>query len=612
MSMSNPIDPPEEPSESPHRSIEPPADFPVQWDDPAEDKSYWTRMDSNFPDPITPLDFTFLVKATEIGGKQSFAFYELPDFWKYKHINSYVYFSTQYPPDSPEVRAQREESVHHVEEAMKDLDARWLTSWLPEVKEHLEYWDGYDLQGASIDDLHSHLQETECRLHRVWELHFLLLTPVILSLQLFEEIHKDLWPEASLLKAHQLLLGFKNKTVEGNQHIWMLGQEARSNRAISQALMRDDPEEVFKQLDAFPEGQTFRSKLQDYLKKYGQRSDSQTLSRPSWLENPRPVIQSLRASLSSKETKAATIETLAAQRGKRLAEVRANLLVHPPLVAQKFEEILRSAQTSQVLSEDHNYWIDIQTTFRVRHVCLEIGRRFVGKGHLDQVEDIFYLTLAELKEASGTSTGSTLQEVIKTRRAIEHEYKGRRPPPFLGTLLSEKEMKAYDNALTEAFAKMGGHSEPLPEDTEKEVVGSNVLKGHGVSSGTAIGPVKVLHTLEEADQLKPGDVLVTDMITSYWVPLFPRLAALVTGRGGMLSHGAVVAREHGIPTVSGVEKAMERLCDGQLIEVNGDKGMIRVLHEKSPVKRPYDCKQENTVIPASRTSWASYFRRDIS
>lgn len=558
------------------QTSEPPTYFPVQWDTPEDEQVCWIQANANFPDPITPLDFTILARAVEKGVNQGSDFYKSPDKQLFKHINSFVYCKIISPPDSPDVRTQREQSVHRIEASTKNLNSLWSTSWLPEIQEHIAYWDGYDLKAASLEALTEHLWETERCLHRVWKIHFILLHPVILALHLFEEMHEDLWPEASPLKAHELLLGLVNKTVESNRCLSTLGEQARSDNSINQALMEDDPKEVFKQLNASTEGRKFRSELEDYLNKFGQRSNSQTLSIPSWLEDPRPVIQSLRASLIPKEIKSDPIEALTAKREQRLTEVREDLSGHPPLVVQKFEELLKNAQTAQVLTEDHNYWIEIQVTYRVRQVCLEFGHRFVEKGLLNKVEDIFYLTLDELKDPSH---GSTFKEVVKTRMASMQEFKGQTPPLLLGT---PDTMRAQDDALSKAYAKMVNPSGNTPVDTDEFFEDSDILKGYGVSSGIAVGPVKVFTNQEEAgNKLKAGDVLVTEMITSFWVPLFPRIAGLITIKGGILSHGSVVAREHGVPAVCGVEKATERLLDGQLIEVNGDTGTIRLLHEKT-------------------------------
>nr|AAY00046.1 PPDK gamma subunit [uncultured bacterial symbiont of Discodermia dissoluta] len=133
-------------------------------------------------------------------------------------------------------------------------------------------------------------------------------------------------------------------------------------------------------------------------------------------------------------------------------------------------------------------------------------------------------------------------------------------------------MAAQDNALARAYGKMAGGAVPSAGDTDERV-----LRGFGVSSGKAKGPVKVVTNVEEAaEQLYPGDVLVTEMITSFWIPLFPRIAGMITMRGGMLSHGAVVAREHGLPAISGVEGVTSVLQDGQWVELDADAGEIRI------------------------------------
>jgi phosphohistidine swiveling domain-containing protein len=557
--------------------VESQAGFSVEWERAEESKLSWFQAVSNFPDPITPLDFGFLVKAVEVGSNLAAKHFKATDRGQFKLINSYAYFTVLAPPDSSEVREKRQGAVDRVEAAMSETGAQWSTNWLPELQKDILFWDRFDLPEASAESLSDHLLETERRLHRAWEIHFLLINPVILALHLFEEMHEDLWPEEPLLKAHELLLGFENKTVAGNRWLKELGEIARSDTRIGEALMSKKLEDVFLLLDGFPEGQKFRSALDEFLNEYGQRSDSQMLSVASWLESPYPVVQALRAGLTSGESKCEPVEVLVERRERRLEEIREELEEHPPLVSKKFRELLECAQVAQSLSEDHNYWIDIQVTFRVRQVCLELGRRQVAQGFLERAEDVFYLTLTELKEASCPESGVGFIEKVKSRRKTEDEFRQQTPPPILGTPPTPEEFLARDNALNRAYAKMAGPSGG-PIEASKD---SDILNGFGVSSGTAVGRVKVLNNQEDAvEQLKMGDILVTGLITSFWVPLFSRISGLVTAQGGMLSHGAVVAREHGLPAVSGVVDAMEQLRDGQLVEINGDQGTVRLLPDK--------------------------------
>jgi pyruvate,water dikinase len=105
------------------------------------------------------------------------------------------------------------------------------------------------------------------------------------------------------------------------------------------------------------------------------------------------------------------------------------------------------------------------------------------------------------------------------------------------------------------------------------------LCGRAASSGVARGVARVVRSLGEAGRLGPGEVLVTETLSSSWTPLFATAAAVVTDVGGILSHAAVVAREYGIPAVLGAEGATVRVRDGQVVEVDGDRGLVRLLAE---------------------------------
>lgn len=554
-------------------AIPTPPTFPVAWESEAEARKFWIQGAANFPTPIRPLDFTFAVKAVESGANLAGAHFGSPDRGLFKLINTYAYFTVESPPDTPEVRAKRQAAVDQVEDEMVATGQRWAEEWLPELQAQLAYWDAFDLDGASADALSAHLEGTEQRLLRAWEIHFLLINPVLLALHLFDEMHHDLFPEVPALAAQDLLLGFDNKTVEGNRHLAALIEQARNQEAVQQALALENDDAVLATLKTTPAGQAFHQDLQAYLALYGQRNDSQTLHLPTWQEKPGLVFQHIRAGLAVGESTVTSLTALAARRDERLAQVRQKLAGHPAFVVAKFEELLGCAQIAQQLSEDHNYWIEFQTTYRIRRICLAIARRLAAAGEIDGEQDVFYLTLDELRQAASGAVPDGLRERISARQAEARQFESQVPPPVLGTLPSPEEMAAHDNALARAYGKMAGGMVPSAGDADKRV-----LRGFGVSSGKAKGPVKVVTSLEDAaKRLAPGDVLVTEMITSFWIPLYPRIAGLITMRGGMLSHGAVVAREHGLPAISGVEGATTILHDGQWVELDADAGEIRVL-----------------------------------
>lgn len=109
---------------------------------------------------------------------------------------------------------------------------------------------------------------------------------------------------------------------------------------------------------------------------------------------------------------------------------------------------------------------------------------------------------------------------------------------------------------------------PLPEAEPGQ------LRGQAGSPGKARGPARIIRSLAEAHRLQPGDILVTTTTAPPWTPLFLTAAAVVTDAGGLLSHGAVVSREYRIPAVVGTRDATTRIPDGQMLEVDGDQGLV--------------------------------------
>ncbi|MEC1263118.1 PEP-utilizing enzyme, partial [Bacillus swezeyi] len=166
-------------------------------------------------------------------------------------------------------------------------------------------------------------------------------------------------------------------------------------------------------------------------------------------------------------------------------------------------------------------------------------------------EDVYYLSFKEFKDA--VSTNRLDYEVIKERKA-EYEHYEKLTPPRLMT--SEGEV------ITGEYGR-----ENLPE---------GALAGIPVSSGVIEGRARVILKLEEAD-IEEGDILVTPFTDPSWTPLFVSIKGLVTEVGGLMTHGAVIAREYGLPAVVGVENATKDIKDGQKIRINGSEGYIEIL-----------------------------------
>ncbi len=195
--------------------------------------------------------------------------------------------------------------------------------------------------------------------------------------------------------------------------------------------------------------------------------------------------------------------------------------------------------------------------YQVRRVFLAFGKRMTDAGAIEHVDDVFCLTPGEL-----TDTGHRLPDIdqralVAARRAEMQQFRAVDPPPALGT-------RPLGGRI--ASPASGGH-----------VLASDLIRGSAGSAGVARGPARIARSLEEAGRLKRGEVLVTQTLSSSWTPLFATAAAIVTDTGGILSHAAVVAREYRIPAVLGTAVATTMLREGQLLEVDGEQGIVRIL-----------------------------------
>jgi pyruvate,water dikinase len=229
--------------------------------------------------------------------------------------------------------------------------------------------------------------------------------------------------------------------------------------------------------------------------------------------------------------------------------------------------LLRAAQEATVLSEDHAFWIDLCGLYQARRIIVEIGRRLADAGAITVADDVFYLTLDEVREALDGRPPRNALALLAARKAEMEYFRTITPPYTLGSAPPESQA---DDALSRAMAKFMGVAAPATTEP-------GVVLGSAGSPGIVRGTAKVVLSLADAGKLQPGDILVAEYTAPQWTPLFGIAAALVTDFGGVLSHCAIVAREFGIPAVVGTGSATTTLVDGQLIEVDGDQGIVRIV-----------------------------------
>ena len=189
--------------------------------------------------------------------------------------------------------------------------------------------------------------------------------------------------------------------------------------------------------------------------------------------------------------------------------------------------------------------------FVYKQALMEEAERLVQARVLREKEDVFYLTFAELHDVVRTSWVD--DELIGRRKDAFRSYQALTPPRVL---TSDGEVVAGAYRRLDAPA--------------------GTLVGLPVSAGTIEGRARVVLDMAEAD-LDAGDILVTTYTDPSWTPAFVAIAGLVTEVGGLMTHGAVIAREYGLPAVVGVERATRLIRDGQRIRINGTDGYVEIL-----------------------------------
>ncbi|RPJ49641.1 MAG: hypothetical protein EHM21_06620 [Chloroflexi bacterium] len=516
---------------TPGQPIPMPPNFQVKWADPRDSKLTWMSS-PQFKTPISPLIYA-VISAFLVGGNAGFEGAGLPFQIRVERINTYPYMGMvpkAAPPDvvmkgmgllnraAPGVfkmmmgkvgagmSKQQEAALNPI---IERFDAYWNEELLPEMKQHIAYFESCDLRGMSLDQLRAHLSETLKRVERMAALHGVIM-PMLYAMSQFEELYCELFEGATTLDALRLTQGFDNKTMEGDRALWHLSRAARSIPEVCEILSKHAAGEVIPALEKSAASQQFLADLHKWLAYYGQRLNSVfALDQPSWIEDPTPAIQNLQAYVSMPDLRPEMEPaSLVAEREKAVAEARAKLAGYPQPIVARFETLLKAAQVAAVVHEDHNFWIDQRLFYHVRRVIMEFGGRLAQAGALDAANDVFYLTLDELQNGQDTS----MKRLIQERKTEMEHFSQVTPPPMLGTAPAFE--MTDGGSMVRAMFK--GEMSPAPTGHSE----MNKVKGLPGSAGVTRGTARVIHSLAEAGKLQPGDVLVTIATEPPWTPLF--------------------------------------------------------------------------------------------
>jgi pyruvate,water dikinase len=302
-------------------------------------------------------------------------------------------------------------------------------------------------------------------------------------------------------------------------------------------------------------GREARDAIQAWLDRYGMRCPGEIdITRPRWIERPTTLVPLILGNVRNFEPGEAARRF---EQGRREAETQEREVLERlrvlPDGEQKAEETKRMIDRVRTFAGYREYpkYAIVSRYFAYKQALMEEARRLVQAGVLRDKEDIFWLTLQELHDV--VRTGQVDDGLIRQRKDAFRSYQALTPPRVL---TSEGEM------ITGAYRR-----DDLP---------AGALVGLAVSAGTVEGRARVILDMAQAN-LEPGDILVTAFTDPSWTPLFVAIKGLVTEIGGLMTHGAVIAREYGLPAVVGVQHATRLIQDGQQIRVRGTDGYVEIL-----------------------------------
>lgn len=329
---------------------------------------------------------------------------------------------------------------------------------------------------------------------------------------------------------------------------------ARNHPAVIEYLEHAVDDTFFERLKAVPGSEDVLPFFLSFFKRYGMRGTGEIdLTRPRWREVPTQLVPAILGHIKGVKPGQHRLDFLA---GKKEAELASGRLLgrlrEKPLGLLKARIMRRLIKVHRSLIgiREHPKYFIVQNFDLIKQAILQEGARLAVDGVLEDPEDVFWLSLQEIKE------------VLESRRLDRDLITGRKEKFQRDEKLAPPRAITSDGEII--TAKPGAHVPP------------GALAGSPVSAGKAEGRARVILKLAEA-KMDKGDILVAPYTDPGWTPLFPLAAGLVTEVGGLMTHGAVVAREYGIPAVVGLDDATRKIRDGQKIRVDGTQGFVEIL-----------------------------------
>jgi len=379
-----------------------------------------------------------------------------------------------------------------------------------------------------------------------------LLTQYLLTRFLGEEATHRYYPI--------LISGLKHKLTETNDEVFLLASVIQKTPALK-SLVEDNPsEDIYNLLVAHKDDsiQNFLTELNKFLKNFGDRGFTREPFYPRWKDKPMIHIFNILKSLVMDDGHNQERKNLPNQNYRKKIEnivtSKIRALRFGFIKWKIFNTILKISRVYIIFRENQRFILDRWIT-RNRTVYLKIGKLLKNEGFLKEEDDVFFLKKKEVENVLRNKYKD--EEILKMKAEVN-----KRKDEFL----------KFENELPPKFL-LGSHEY---NDVRKFSKDSLSFRGIPASQGVFTGKIHIINTIDQISTVQTSEILVVPRTDPGWTPIFSKIGGLITETGGILSHGAVVSREYGIPAVTNIPNACKLFFDNQIVTINGYDGTITI------------------------------------
>jgi pyruvate,water dikinase len=564
-----------------------------------DEERFWFWNSMHFPVPMPAFDVACIDSPYQaVGAWQNRVFAVPPAMGiDYRIVNGYVYISGN-PVTDPAKVAERVEYFQrragHYFQNWDELYAKWKGKMealiaeitdlrVPDLPEYEpdEVMSDDERNTAFYELLEAYGHTLRCG-DLMWQHHFEFLLLGYGAYMTFSDFCKSALPDIPEQHISQMVAGIDVLLFKPGEELRRLARLAIDSGVDGAFVEGRTPAEIDAELEQTDAGRAWLAELEQIKDPWFNMATGDGLYHyyGSWYDDPSIPYASVTGHVKAlRESQLVERPTEEVRRERdRLAEEYGALLDEEARAT--FEELLGLSRTVFPYVEEHKFYCDYWFLTRWWNKLREFGALLARHEFLEDAEDVFQLSRHEVATAldeliltwatGGRPLGPThWPPIVARRKELLERLAEWTPPPAIG---------ATPEAIHDPMSIMlwGVTTQRVQEWARAEAGGSR-LTGAAASPGVVDGPARVVVNVDELADVRDGDVLVCPITSPAWAPIFPKVKAVVTDIGGVMSHAAIVCREYGLPAVVGTGRATAEIRTGQAIRVDGSTGVVEIL-----------------------------------